>query len=261
MNLPLDPNQQQALADLQDAYPDLQFVLIGAAALKCHLEIARVTHDIDLALFVEPDDVGPHVLALGWQQHPYVLHRWRHPNGAWMDLVPASPSSIAYGSVNFEGAVLDLTGFDLVFARAERRLLANGTALRIASLPVIAILKIVSWLDRPQERKKDLGDLVRIINDALAVDDARRWESPLIDLPHDEQGPYLMGTEVRKIAATRHRVRIARFRERINPAHGDAFSLLMRVANGAYNERAADHLARVVDAFFRGFEDEAPGAR
>lgn len=48
--LPLTPDQLAAFVELRERHPDVRAVLVGAAALACHLPLTRFTHGIDIAI-------------------------------------------------------------------------------------------------------------------------------------------------------------------------------------------------------------------
>jgi hypothetical protein len=54
MQLNLTHVQRQAIVALRTALPDTRLVLIGATALNAHVDLDRVTRDIDLALVAHP---------------------------------------------------------------------------------------------------------------------------------------------------------------------------------------------------------------
>lgn len=250
MSVALTAPQQVALGQLRESHPALRVVLVGAAALQCHLELSRPTYDIDLAVVVEPDLMHLHLQALGWRQSPRMSYRWQHANGTWLDVIPATPALLARGSVNLDGAELTLLGFDLVLAHAEQRDLAAGTRLEVASLPTLAILKVVSWLDRPYERTKDLADLSCMLEQALRVDDQRRWEPPLTASPFEEQAAHFLGSEVARIARVEHREVLRAFLERMHASDGVALALLYRAAR-ASREADEERIGRQLATFER----------
>lgn len=52
---PFTPTQLETLYSLRAALPDVQRVLVGAAALGCHLEMRwRSTKDLDLSILSDP---------------------------------------------------------------------------------------------------------------------------------------------------------------------------------------------------------------
>jgi predicted nucleotidyltransferase len=54
---------------------------------------------------------------------------------------------------------MSLAGFQRVFTRAVPIALAPGVRFKVAPAPVVALLKIVAYLEDPHRRQKDLDDL------------------------------------------------------------------------------------------------------
>lgn len=57
MTLPIAEAHARQLARLRARSPDVRLVVIGAAALGHHVELTRVTSDVDLVVVLEPHDV------------------------------------------------------------------------------------------------------------------------------------------------------------------------------------------------------------
>jgi len=154
MTLTLRRDQIEALVQLRSANPDLRIVMIGATALLHHLAIGRTTADIDLVLVAEVDAIGPLLEPLGWHRDQRQLQRWRNGDGVIADVLPGSANLIATGKVVFEqGFEMSLVGFDLHLATALTVTLPGTQfSLEVASLPALAVLKMVAWLDREHEQ-------------------------------------------------------------------------------------------------------------
>ena len=120
----------------------------------------RKTDDLDLVVAVPLEDFpGPMKSLPGWRSHPKKEHCFFSPDGQQVDLVPAGAALVAQGYVEWpSGARMSLAGFDLAFAHATREL-AGSTAVLVPPAPVIALLKMRAWLDRPHIREKDLADM------------------------------------------------------------------------------------------------------
>jgi len=83
----------------------------------------------------------------------------------------------------------------------------------VATIPVVVVLKMAAWLDRPSERDRDLEDLAHVFKEYLKADDLRRWEDELIEtgLAYDDQSAFALGRDVGIIVAAVHRRLIDRF--------------------------------------------------
>jgi len=81
-----------------------------------------------------------------------------------IDLLPAGPElrqaeRIIWPNSNFE---MSLVGFNHVFTRAQVVTFAEGIQYKVAPPPVIALLKIIAFMDDQHRRRKDLLDIVEL---------------------------------------------------------------------------------------------------
>ncbi len=258
--LPLTSGQATALARLRAALGESRFVLIGAAALGYHVPLPRATADIDLAMIVEPADFEGLLTPLGWRRNPRILQRWYTADDVVADILPATDSLIALGELRFDNdsKAMSLVGFDLAVVHAIAvELPGSNTTIEVASLPALVVLKMVSWLDRPLERVKDLADIAHVLDHALPDDDERRWDPnlPLIGagLDHDEQAAYFVGWQVGAIMQPRHRERVEAFFECVSDRDSVAFAQMVRAPRFGRDE-AEEKLLRQLRAFRQGLE-------
>jgi len=156
---PFAQAQTETLLALRKGLPDVRTVLVGAAALACQMDMRwRKTNDLDLTVVAEEADLANKLRALGWERHERYEQRWTSLQGVVVDALPASPASLAEGKLVFtrSGHVMSLVGFDLALAHCAVVPLDGATDLEVATVPVIAVLKMTAWLDRPAERERDL---------------------------------------------------------------------------------------------------------
>jgi len=215
-NNPFTPAQRTALIDLRHAWPERRIVLIGASALTCQMEMQwRRTNDIDLTVVAEQGELVADLNALGWERDKHLEHRWTSPHGVLVDALPASRADMSAGKLTFAGSghVMNLTGFDLAFQHNAPVPLDIDYHVDVATIPVVVVLKMAAWLDRPSERDRDLQDLAHIFKEYLRADDLRRWEDELIEteLAYDDQSAFALGRDVGVIVAEVHRRLIDRF--------------------------------------------------
>ena len=252
MTLELSAAQCREIIKLREVAPDAQCVIIGAVAVNHHVTLPRSTGDVDLVLALDVAALRELLESVGWKQHPKMKQRWT-AKGFVADVLPASPGLIAAGAVSLDDneREMSLVGFDLLFERAEEQELPGYcSSVLVASLPVIVVLKISAWLDRPHDRRKDLHDLGTILREALADDDERRWEGT-IPGNFDQQSPRFVGQEVGRIIGPQHRELIERFFEKVLP--GDS-PWLSEVGRGMASSTLLKPRA-AVEAFRAGLED------
>lgn len=225
---PLDPAQEEALQQITDAVAPAQVVLIGAAAIGVHVPMTwRGTSDLDLVLAIDVDVFGALSSRLpGWRCEPRREHAWKSPRGVELDLLPAGASLRGEETLVFPGSgnEMDLTGIDLAFGHAVLTRL-GGCVVHIAPVEVLAVLKMVAWLDSPH-RLHDLEDLAHILEAWLPLDDERRYEDDIVaaQVPYDDVPALLLGRAIRAVAKEPHRDVVRRFLDHVSDerrgAHG-----------------------------------------
>ena len=92
---------------------------------------------------------------------------------------------------------MSMIGFRLAFAWNIPIMVGNARPVRVASIPVLALLKMTAYLDRPLERERDLRDLSRIWHE-YEVDGDGRFVDSILDagVAFDEAGAFLLGREL-----------------------------------------------------------------
>jgi predicted nucleotidyltransferase len=203
---------QTQLADLAQLHQvaetlSADVAIIGAAALLCFVDIGRFTRDIDLAVALDLEDFNTfsdRLKSVGWTQEARREHRWRGPSGSIIDLLPAGPvlrqaRRIRWPESGFE---MSLVGFEHVFARALPFSFKEGIQYRVAPPPVIALLKIVAFMDDQNGRNKDRLDVAELFRRYDAASDRifsdEVFEAKLEDVEY--ANAFLLGMDVGSIA-------------------------------------------------------------
>jgi predicted nucleotidyltransferase len=261
--LTLSPPHVRTLAALRTRWPSVRVVLIGAAAVKHHVELARTTSDIDLAVVAEPAHIESLLVPLRWRRDPRVAVRWHGPDGFRADVLPATPEIIASGAISMSGGdrVMSVVGFDLAIDHGVPvELTGTDETIEVASLAALVVLKMVAWLDR-SERTKDLGDIARILELGLPSDDDRRWDGAhpvgASAMSYELQSPYFVGHSVGEIAGDQHLQCVRRFLELLMAEDGRHSGQMARAAGF----RDGDVRARAMLAAFEAGITAARGAR
>lgn len=201
----MTPSQLEDLAQLHGVARQLaaDVAIIGAAALLCFVDIGRFTRDIDLVVALDLEDFTAFAAELrthGWKQEARREHRWRGPSGSIVDLLPAGPGlrqakRIVWPESEF---AMSLIGFEHVFTRALPFSFAKGAEYRVAPPPVIALLKIVTFMDDPYRRRKDLLDLSELFR-RYAADTDRIFSDEVFAAELEDfdcANAYLLGMDV-----------------------------------------------------------------
>jgi predicted nucleotidyltransferase len=206
----LTPAQLEDLAQLHGVAEQFEadVAIIGAAALLCFVDIGRFTRDIDLVVALDLEDFTAFAGELrtrGWTQESRREHRWHGPRDSIIDLLPAGPGLRRAKRIVWPESELEmsLVGFEHVFTRSLPFSFAEGIHYRVAPPPVIALLKIIAFMDDQNGRKKDLLDLTELFrryetaSDRIFSDDVFAAELEEIDYAN----AFLLGMDVGAIAA------------------------------------------------------------
>lgn len=255
----LTQDQSQALRDLAQLWSDTRFCLIGASALALQIDLPRQTGDLDISVSVSVDELAAGLPRLDrWKRNPKKEHEWWSPAGVKVDVIPAGPSLLAAGEIIWPttGIRMNLTGMRLALTTANTYEAVPGVAIRLAPVPVIAVLKMISYLDRPAERERDLHDLGHIVEQHVPPEDERRFAPEVLDagVSYEQASAYLLGHDLRSLVNADERRAVDEFVARVrDERHPSAAQARMAwLGPPSWNQDPDELLARI-DAFLTGF--------
>lgn len=250
----LTPSQLEALRDLQQTLRSVRMVIIGATALAFYGGRPwRHTADVDLVVALEREDFpGPLLTRPGWTHHPTKPHEFKAPSGSKIDLIPAGQSLLRAGRLVWQrGDTISLHCMDLAFTHAESHTVGD-VVVCVAPPPVVAILKMVSFGDRPAARERDLEDIGHLLDAYVDGDSLQdRWEEAFDCGEVDLASAYLLGLDMAGIVTSgTHEDTIRTFLERVGP-EGAHHATMVRAGPARWRteERA---LERRLQAFRQG---------
>ncbi len=251
--------QCQALRQLAELWRDTRFCLIGASALACQIDLRRRTDDLDISVSVSLDELAAGLPRLaGWKGNPKKEHEWLSPAGIKVDVLPAGPSLLAAGEIIWPGTGvrMNLTGIRLALGTGTTFEVEPGLSIPVAPVAVIAVLKMISYLDRPGERERDLHDLAQILESHVPPDADRRFTPEVLDarVPYEHVSAYLLGHDLRQLVDDAERQAVddfvARVRDERHPSA--AQGRMARLGPSSWNKDPDELLGRV-EAFILGF--------
>jgi predicted nucleotidyltransferase len=182
-------------------------VIIGATALGFYFDMTwRKTADVDLVIAVEIDEFpGKLMEQTGWTVNPRKEHEFSSPQGTKLDILPAGNDLLNQGKLIWKsGKTMCLMGIDLAFRHAESHTVAEGYIAKVAPPSVVALLKMTAYLDRPQERLRDLDDIAHLLELYIDENSPRFWDEALECGEYDLAPAYLLGLDIGSIAKESH---------------------------------------------------------
>ena len=223
--------QRAALRQLARLWSSRPFVLIGAMAIECQLPMRRVTADLDLTVAVSMAEFPAGVDQLaGWVRHPAREHGWTGPGDVRVNIIPVGPDLLARGWIEWaSGHRMNVVGLAHAFDHSVDVNVGDQIRVKVASLPVLALLKMVSYLDRPAERRHDLEDLGFLLEEAISADDERRWSDEILaaQLAFEVTSAFILGQEIGRFSRDLERALVAEF---VACARANRFATLSELA-------------------------------
>lgn len=216
------PDFLEMLAALERGFAayHVDFYLVGAVARDVWMtainEIppSRITRDIDFAVFIEDkgiyEKLKRHLIEIEHfqpsKENNFVLH-WQ--GRMQVDLLPFGNIEDENAKVSLEGTgltSLNMPGFKEIYESGLPEVELEGEhRFKFCTLPGIVILKLIAWEDRPEIRRDDLKDILKILTHffEMYTDQIYEHHSDLFgddDFGLDLIAARVMGREMKKIA-------------------------------------------------------------
>lgn len=259
----LTAGQTASLRALRRLWPDTPLSLIGATALGIQLaSFHRHTYDLDVTVAASLEDIPTHLRTLGgWRRHPNREQEWLSPHGVKVDLIPASPELLAAGYIVWpeSGIRMSLLGLRHAFERTRSVNLETGLSLEVAPMAAIAILKMVSYQERPRERMRDLGDIAHILEGYLPDEDPRRFADDVIrlDIQYEEVSSYVLGVDLARMVNPAERLTVESFASLVQNDADGGFAQAAMLRDGPPDwHRSREELLLRLRALRRGLGSE-----
>jgi len=201
----------------------IEVILVGAQAYRMLVEdIDRQTRDIDVAVALEMEEwerASKALDALVWVRDPRMECRWRTPRHTIFDIVPAGAARRGVGSIIWPRTemAMSLGGFECAFRSAVDLELAPGFFFKVMPPAVFGLLKMASYLDNPERRERDLGDIRELLrlydegSDRVFSDEV--LDAGLSDI--EFAGAFLLGSDLRRLCADQDRRLVGEFLARV----------------------------------------------
>jgi predicted nucleotidyltransferase len=148
------------------------YYLIGVSAIALRIaqmgeKPPRGTKDIDFAVMVssfkEYDEILQHLTSKGFTKTESTWTLYHKKYDVVIDLMPFGEIEEPY-TIDFKErqSELHVLGFKEVLGHPEHLQIEDKQVL-IPPFPGMLLLKLIAWNDRPEKRKDDLSDILRII--------------------------------------------------------------------------------------------------
>ena len=197
----------------------LRLFIVGAQARDLLLQyvydlpIPRATNDIDFGIIVESwdeftklrDDL---IADKKFQPHRTMKQRLDHESGLLIDLVPFGDLEEVSGQISWPpdfSIVMSTVGFREAYDHSIEVRITDDLIVRVASLPGLALMKIVAWNDRRFERDaQDLGLIMRHYLDAGNQDRVYSEQGDCFDLlnedfDYEKASAHILGRDIGRL--------------------------------------------------------------
>jgi predicted nucleotidyltransferase len=249
------PQEVNALETVVRGLPATDIVLVGAAALRTTGRFTwRTTSDLDLTVALDDDEYPARLSEIAeLRQDINVMHRW-WKDDVKIDILPAGPELRRAGYFTSDGHKLSLLGFHLAFEHSIS-LPIDNFSIRVAPPPVISILKMTAYADRPAERERDLQDIAYLLEEYISDDDERRFADRVVSagILWEHVSAHELGYDIGRIVGEREERIVSDFLLRLRNSDTDA--TLQRMLRSAPPRWRKDEvvLVETCTAFTVGF--------
>jgi len=224
----------RTLTELSECFSDMEYVLIGATAIKLQIpEFFRQTGDVDLLVSItskEIPDLG--TILAGWTHKEREELRWISPHGIITDIIPICPDLMDGNHLVWpiSGNRMNMTGHRLAYDHAIQITINDSIEIPVAPVHVITLLKTIAWMDDPDKRDKDLDDIVFMLTNYLSEFDERKFTSAIMDnnINFEMATAFILGMDLGNIIGSSEEEILSAFINRVK-GNEDKFQLQARL--------------------------------
>jgi predicted nucleotidyltransferase len=213
----MDPRAVGALRILSRVFSQegRRFVLIGATVPQILLDFgassgSRETRDVDAVAEVgsweDFEVIRERLLQQGFREGRVAHELWL--DEVRIDLIPFARALVQNDKLSwpYGDSVMTACGFEEALECARDQKVAPDLMLPVVSIPGLILTKVVAYMDRPEERIRDLIDILYCFERyEQSAETSRRFDHAGTEvegnpLTYEEAGAYLLGTEVARLA-------------------------------------------------------------
>jgi predicted nucleotidyltransferase len=192
-----------------------RFVLIGATVPQIVLDFreslgSRETRDVDAVAEVHDwkdfDRIRERLLQHGFRQGRVAHELWL--DEVRIDLIPFGPGLVQNDKLSwpYGDSVMTACGFEEALECARDEQVAGDFTVPVVTIPGLVLTKVVAYMDRPEERTRDLIDILYCFEHyEAATGQTRRFDTAGNEVDgnavtFEEAGAFLLGMEVAALA-------------------------------------------------------------
>ena len=206
-----------------------RFVLIGATVPQIILDFrdefapgSRETKDIDAVIEINSWDeftrLRGRLVRHGFRSGR-VPHELGWDDNVRIDLIPFGPALVEHDRLSWpeSGVVMNVCGLEEALECARNEKIAADFSLPVVTIAGLVLTKVIAYLDRPEERARDLIDILYCFEHyETAPGTSRRFDftDRQVDempLKYEEAGAFLLGIEVAALAKPNSLANVQRF--------------------------------------------------
>lgn len=219
-----------------------RFALIGAIVPQIVIDFRedygnRETRDVDAVAEVTSwedfDRIRGHLSECGFREGSVPHELWL--DEVRIDLIPFGPALIQNNKLSwpYGDSVMTACGFDEALGCARDEEIAQDLKLPVVTIAGLVLTKVIAYMDRPQERARDLIDILYCFEHYEATgEQSRRFDyaGTMLDgeeLAYEEAGAFLLGIEVAALAKSESLDIVLRFLDSIRDEFAPAVSQIL----------------------------------
>jgi predicted nucleotidyltransferase len=274
----IDPKAVSALKILAQIFAEENraFVLIGATGPQIVVHLGqggefsgRTTRDVDAVVeaadWEDFEGMRQRLFKAGFKPGS-APHELLFGPDVFFDLIPYGSGLVQNDQLEWPGTdrIMSTLGVEEAFEYAERATVAPDLSVRVVPISVLVLLKIISYTDRPEERTRDLSDVVRYFEHYEGGNgEGRRFEIGEVTVEarpveFEEAGAYLLGIEVARLAKPKSLIAVRTFVKEFSDEYARPILQIMkeegRILN---NESRRTEIFRLFKVFAAGLTEGA----
>lgn len=258
MGTNLSKDHIRTLTELSECFSDMEYVLIGATAIKLQIpDFMRQTEDVDLLVWITSEELpGLETILSGWTHNEREEHRWISPYDITTDIIPICPDLMDENYLVWpkSGNRMNMTGHRLACDHALQINITDSLEIPVAPVHVIAFLKIIAYMDNPNEREKDLDDIVFVLAKYLDELDDRRWSLTVQEneIWYEALPAFAAGIDLGKITGPDEKEIVLKFLNKFEGSDDDNEFQARLTRAGRKSHLSPDHTFDLFDSFSKG---------